>query len=258
MQQQTHLFHERNRSFRFFILNIMNFKQTIRKKIQSCGVQSLSDAELLGFLLAHSGAGEDEANNLLAELGSIKAAVEVDAGTLIAQYGLNSDSAMLLKLIPAVCHAKSANNNSNRLINNTERAKNYFDKFFTGYTEEYFCAAAVKDNMRISDHVLLTSGSSLSVNAKCRDIVGFAVHSGMNKIIIAHNHPDANPSPSENDLIATEKIINALKPLGIKILDHIIVGSDSSLSLREMPGLVGFDEAPEYKTTLQMQNICKK
>lgn len=215
----------------------------------SCGIQSLSDAELLEFLLTHSGAEEDTAERLLSSLRSIKAVADADYGILTAQYGINRDTAVLLKLIPAVCREKSADKNKQYLINNTDRAKKYFENFFIGYSEEHFCAAAVKDNMRVSDYSVCTSGNSSSVSTRCRDIVRFAVTRGTNKLIIAHNHPGGRPDPSESDLVATRRIIDALRPLDIKVLDHIIVGKDSSLSLREMPELISFDEAPEYKTT---------
>lgn len=218
----------------------------------------MTDAELLEFLLYHSGAEENTAKRLLSDLGSIKAAADADSKILTAQYGLNNNTAALLKLIPAICHEGSTDKNKLYLVNSTERAKKYFENRFVGYSEEHLCAAAVKDNMRVSDYFSFAAGNSSSVNTRCRDVVRFAVASGTNKLILAHNHPDADSDPSESDLIATRKIIDALRPLDIKVLDHIIVGKNSSLSLREMPELISFDDAPEYKTTLQMQNICKK
>lgn len=225
----------------------MNRKQIFRKKIESCGVQSLSDAELLEFLLSHSRAEENTSELLLSALRNIKKIADMDSGILMTQYGINSNTAALLKLIPAICHEKSANYKSGLRINNTDKAKKYFENFFIGYSTEYFSAAAISDNMWVSDCFANTSGSQSEVSARCRDIVRFAVTSGKNKLIIAHNHPNGSPDPSESDIIATRKIINALRPLDIKVLDHIIVGKESSLSLREMPDLISFDESQEYK-----------
>lgn len=228
----------------------MNRKQILRKKIISCGIQSLTDTELLEFFLTHSKVEEDMAKRLLSSLGSIKAVADADSGILTAQYGINRDTALLLKLIPAVCREKTAEKNKQYLINSTNKAKKYFENLFIGYSEEHFCAAAVKDNMRVSDYSVFTSGNSSSVSIRCRDIVRFAVTRGTNRLIIAHNHPDGIPDPSESDLIATRKIIDALRPLDIKVLDHIIAGKASSLSLRETTDLISFDDAPEYKTSV--------
>lgn len=208
----------------------------------------MSDAELLEFILAHSGADENTADLLLSKLHSIKAATDADHGILTAQYGVSMNTAVLLKLIPAVCHEKSTNRKSGNRIGSTENAGKYFSNLFTGYSEEYFAAAAIKDSMWISGSPFIrSSGSFSNVSVKCRDIVRYAVSGGRNKLILAHNHPNGVPNPSENDIIATKKIIASLKPLEIKVLDHIIVGKDSYVSLREIPGLISFESAPEYK-----------
>lgn len=227
----------------------MNRKQILRKKIISSGAESLTDTELLEFLLSHSGAEENTAEHLLSGLGGIKAATDANPGILTAQYGINNNTAVLLKLIPALCHERSANQNKQYLINSTEKSKIFFESRFVGYSKEHFCAVAVKDNMRTSEYFCFAVGNSSSVNTTCKDIVKFAVTINTNMLIIAHNHPDGESVPSESDLIATKKIIDALRPLDIKILDHIIVGRNSSLSLRELPELDIFDEAPEYKIT---------
>lgn len=236
----------------------MNRKQILRKKIISSGAESLTDTELLEFLLSHSGAEENTAEHLLSGLGGIKTAADANPGILTAQYGISSNTAVLLKLIPALCHEKSVSSNKQYLINSTEKSKIFFESRFVGYSKEHLCAVAVKDNMRTSEYFCFAVGNSSSISIKCRDIVSFAITSSTNKLIIAHNHPDGDPSPSENDLTATRRIIEALRPLDIKVLDHIIVGRDSSLSLRELLESDIFDEAPEYKTKQQMQNICKK
>lgn len=208
----------------------------------------MSDAELLEYILAHSGVGENTADLLLSKLHSIKAVADADHGILTEQYGVSVNTTVLLKLIPAVCHEKSANYKSEKRIGSTENAGKYFSNLFTGYSEEYFAAAAIKDSMWISGSPFIrSSGSFSNVSVKCRDIVRYAVSVGRNKLILAHNHPNGVPNPSENDIIATKKIIASLKPLEIKVLDHIIVGKDSYVSLREIPGLINFENAQEYK-----------
>lgn len=63
------------------------------------GAESLSDAELLEFLILHSGAGEDEIRLLLSGFGNIKYAADAPSDTLTSLYGLNISTAVLLKLI---------------------------------------------------------------------------------------------------------------------------------------------------------------
>ena len=66
-----------------------------------------------------------------------------------------------------------------------------------------------------------------------RDIFQRAILSNATRIFIAHNHPSGNPQPSENDYLFTEKIKQAGELLGIELLDHLVVTSNSYYSFRE-------------------------
>ncbi len=229
----------------------MDRKLLLRKKITKNGAESLSDAELLEFLLLHSGAGEDEVRLLLSGFGNIKYAADSSPDILTSLYGLNISTAVLLKLIPAISHEKSANQKSELLINSSAKAKKYFENFSTGYSTEHFSAAALSTGMWVSDCYVSSSESVSEIYEKCRNIVRFALKSQQKSIIIAHNHPDSAAEPSQSDITATEKIIASLKPLGILLIDHIIIGMNSSLSLREAFPQINFGSIPEYKTSAQ-------
>lgn len=229
----------------------MDKKLLLRKKITQNGAESLSDAELLEFLMLHSGARENEIRLLLSEFGNIKYTADASPDTLTSLYGLNVSTAVLLKLIPAICHEKSTNQNSELFINSSSKAKKYFENFFTGYSTEHFSAAALSSGMRITDYYVSSSESASEIHEKCRNIVIFALKTRQKSIIIAHNHPDSAAEPSQCDINATEKIITALKPLGILLIDHIIIGRDSSLSLREIFPQLNFGSISGYKTSVQ-------
>ena len=227
----------------------MNRKLLLRKKIMQNGAESLSDAELLEFLILHSGAGEDEIRLLLSGFGNIKYAADAPSDTLTSLYGLNISTAVLLKLIPAICHEKSVNQKSELLINSSEKAKKYFENFFTGYSTEHFTAVALSSGMWVSDCYVSSSESASETHEKCRNIVRFALKTQQKSIIIAHNHPDSAAEASQCDISATKKIIAALKPLGILLIDHIIIGKNSSLSLRETFPQLNFGSISGYKTS---------
>ena len=229
----------------------MDKKLLLRKQIIQNGAESLSDAQLLEFFIEHSGAGEEEVRLLLSEFGNIKYAADASADLLMSLYGLNISTAVLLKLIPAICHEKSANHKSELLINSSAKAMRYFEKFFTGYSTEHFSATALSSGMWIADCYVSSSESLSEINEKCRSIVRFAMKSQKKNIIIAHNHPDAAAAPSQTDITSTEKIIDALSPLGIRLIDHIIIGKDSSLSLRDAFPQINFGTTPEYRSSAQ-------
>ncbi|MBS1267133.1 MAG: hypothetical protein MAG795_01105 [Candidatus Woesearchaeota archaeon] len=72
-----------------------------------------------------------------------------------------------------------------------------------------------------------------------RELFKAAIQSSANSVIIAHNHPSGNPSPSKEDIYITKKIVSAGKVVGIPVLDHIIIGEEDYISMAEK-NLVNF------------------
>ncbi|MCR5107755.1 MAG: DNA repair protein RadC [Lachnospiraceae bacterium] len=87
-------------------------------------------------------------------------------------------------------------------------------------------------NRYIADEVL-TSGTVDQSPVSTRDIFMSAIrHSAVN-IVLLHNHPGGDPTPSENDILVTKKVREAGELMDIKLLDHIIIGSDSYVSMKD-------------------------
>ena len=66
-----------------------------------------------------------------------------------------------------------------------------------------------------------------------REIFRFAIEECANSIVLAHNHPSGDPQPSQEDIRATKQLIEAGKQIGIKVLDHVIIGDGIFVSLKE-------------------------
>ena len=87
-------------------------------------------------------------------------------------------------------------------------------------------------NHYISDH-LITKGILDSSIIDPREVFKPAIKNSASKIILVHNHPSGDPTPSQEDLEVTEKIADAGELLGIKVLDHVIIGKDDYWSWKE-------------------------
>ena len=66
-----------------------------------------------------------------------------------------------------------------------------------------------------------------------REIFRFAIEECANSVVLLHNHPSGNPQPSQEDIRATKQLIEAGQAIGIKVLDHIIIGDGIFVSLKE-------------------------
>lgn len=67
-----------------------------------------------------------------------------------------------------------------------------------------------------------------------REVFRLAVHKAVSNILIAHNHPSGDPEPSKEDTVITQRLVSAGEILGIKILDHIIIGDPEFYSFKAM------------------------
>lgn len=93
--------------------------------------------------------------------------------------------------------------------------------------KEHFFAIGLnrKNCIKYIDLVSLGSQSAAVIHA--RETYRFAVMKGIDALIVAHNHPSGDPEPSEDDLAITRRLANAGDILGIKLLDHVIVGNET-------------------------------
>ena len=87
-------------------------------------------------------------------------------------------------------------------------------------------------NALIKD-VVLSNGSFNSAMASPREIFYNALKNKAVSIIVMHNHPSGNPMPSKEDILITKRLIEAGKLIGIELLDHIILGDNRYISLKE-------------------------
>ena len=65
-----------------------------------------------------------------------------------------------------------------------------------------------------------------------REVFGPAIRQGAAAVVLAHNHPSGDPTPSAQDIEVTKRLLDASEVLGIKLLDHVIVGNGSYFSMR--------------------------
>lgn len=111
----------------------------------------------------------------------------------------------------------------------------------TDLAQEAFCVLTLNTKYKLIDRHLITLGLLNSTLVHPREVFKPAILDSAASIILAHNHPSGDVSPSQDDLQITRKLIEASKIIEIDILDHIIVakGATPYFSIRES-GMVGF------------------
>lgn len=214
-----------------------------RERLLEVGVESLHVAELLAILVRSGRPGESavEAGQKLArhfqqrldrlplatrlELKNISIAVDVTAYCQI-MAGIE-----LGRRIAALAGFRSFVR-----INSTQDAISFCQQHFQRLAEdgkqEQFHIVTLDTKRQVIDAHLITVGTLDSSLVHPREVFRPAIRDAASAILLAHNHPSGDPTPSRADLAVTQRLVEAGKLIGIEILDHIIVGNPSALSLR--------------------------
>lgn len=101
------------------------------------------------------------------------------------------------------------------------------------YKKEYFRSIMLDTKNNIICHEDISVGSLNASIVHPREVFNRAIKRSSASIILVHNHPSGDPTPSKEDINITKRLINAGDILGIRVLDHIIVGNEKYISLKE-------------------------
>ena len=204
-----------------------------REKLARLGAQALKDKELLALLLRTGFKGKNSselADEILSErdltsflnlpfeemsrikgIGASKASVII-AGFEISKRAICTDERILIK---------NARDALVHLYDIRKKQKEHLVVLYLNARNELIAKECV------------SIGTNNANIAHPREVFEPAVRFCANSIIIAHNHPSGDPSPSTQDLEVTKKLIDSGKILGIEVLDHIIVGYNKHYSISE-------------------------
>ncbi|OQB98735.1 MAG: hypothetical protein BWX80_03924 [Candidatus Hydrogenedentes bacterium ADurb.Bin101] len=99
-------------------------------------------------------------------------------------------------------------------------------------TERFICIQVNTKNM-VTKYDLVSQGSADGTSAMPREVFRQALRDGATGVVVAHNHPSGDPEPSQADIEVTRRLAQAADLIGIRFLDHVIIGDGRHVSLRE-------------------------
>jgi DNA repair protein RadC len=125
-----------------------------------------------------------------------------------------------------------------RYSSSSEIYHRYRARFFSAKREHFFTLNLTSKNQLIREVVISVGSLNVSV-VHPREVFSFAVRDSASAIIILHNHPSGDPAPSREDRECTKRLVDAGKILGIRVLDHIVLGHDYYYSFADASQLDG-------------------
>jgi DNA repair protein RadC len=209
----------------------------LRQRLIGGGGDALLDHELIEYLLALAIPRRDtkpQARALLSEFGSLGAVFSADAESL-ARAGLGEGAIAAIKIAQASAVRLLDRAVQDRPVLGSWQALIDYLHVMMAHrmTESARVLHLNSRNMLIRDE-LVSEGSVDQAAIYVREVARRALELGSAAIILVHNHPSGDPSPSRQDIALTKEIIGALKPFGIQVHDHVVIGSNGHASLRAL------------------------
>jgi DNA repair protein RadC len=210
----------------------------LRQRLFEGGSDALMDHELVEYLLALAIPRRDTkplAKALLHEFGGIAGLLTADAERLAAFPGMGETSTAALKATHAAAlRLTQARIKEQPVLANWQAVLDYLRADMAHHQVERVRVLHLNArNMLIRDE-LMNEGSTDEAPLYVREVIRRAIDLGSAAIILVHNHPSGDHSPSRADIEITRQVAEAGKRLGIGLHDHIILGSEGHSSLRSM------------------------
>jgi DNA repair protein RadC len=208
-----------------------------RERLMSLGPHALTDAELIAILIRVGFKGTNAvelSRQLLEHFGSLRSLVEAPALALLEMKGLKGAKAAQLIAAMEIARRVAIPVKHDRLqIKSIATATKYLQERFRGLSEEHFRILYLSRKNILLDDALIARGVVDSVHPPIRSIIARALQVNASALIAAHNHPSGAAEASESDRLLTQDLIIAAHPLGLRVLDHVILGEDTSFSFAD-------------------------
>ena len=211
-------------------------RERLRERFRSAGAGALSDYELMEMVLFRALPRRDVkplAKTLIGMFGSFAEAVHAPEARLREVAGLGESTIIEIKLIAAAASRVAKGQLKQRTVLSSWTAVIDYCRTAMAFAdkEQFRVLFLDKRNQLISDEVQQV-GTVDHTPVYPREVVKRALELSATAIIMVHNHPSGDPTPSQADIQMTRSVIDVAKPLGISVHDHIIVGKNGHASLK--------------------------
>ena len=211
-------------------------RDRLRQRFSKGGPDALADYELLELLLFMAIPRRDVkplAKELIKTFGDYKGVLNAPIEKLADFKGLSETSAITIKSVQAAAQRLMKYEVMNKpVLNSWARLIDYCTATMAYEKKEFFRILFLnKKNELIADEIQ-GSGTIDHTPVYVREVASRSLEIGATALILVHNHPSGDPSPSQDDIEMTNAIIKALEPLGVVIHDHLIISKNGHTSLR--------------------------
>ncbi|MDY3015373.1 MAG: JAB domain-containing protein [Evtepia sp.] len=212
-------------------------RDRMKKEFMTGGLEPFSEARALELLLFYSRLQGDVnplAHNLLSTFGSLAGVFDADLNDLKAVSGVGENTAILLKLVPALAAKYLASRTSaDVIISSSHDLQELFAPYFFAARNEMTFLACFDAKFKLLGVRKISEGGPNATDINVRQVVSAALSFNASTVVLAHNHPSGLATPSDEDLSTTRYLRQILSQISIILYDHIIMADEDMVSMRD-------------------------
>lgn len=208
-----------------------------REKLGQNGLHPLSEQELLALVLGHGVRGRDAltlAGDILRAVGGIHGLARTTADQLASETGVGpATSARLVAAIEIGRRTLQRQPEPRTKVTSPRELAAQLMPLYGSSHVERFGVVLVDSKHQLIRIRVLAVGSQDAVTAEPREVFRDALLGGAAAVVLFHNHPSGDPTPSPDDVSLTHRMLNAGRVVGIDVIDHLVLGDARYFSMRE-------------------------
>jgi DNA repair protein RadC len=212
-------------------------RQRMRNEFLANGLEGVPDHRALELLLCYAIPMEDVnplAHTLIQQFGSLAGVFDATHEQLTAIQGIGEYTAVLIKLIPALCaRYRQSRSRVDQLINDSRDICELFAPHFFGARNEMVYLACLDAKRKVLGVRKLGEGIVNAAEITGRKVVEAALALNSSVVILAHNHTSGIAAPSLEDVATTRYLYELLCKVGVELYDHVVIVEDDMVSLRD-------------------------
>lgn len=218
-------------------INELPASERPRERLKESGPASLSNSELLAIILRTGTAAENVlglASRLLSRFGGLVGLARASLGELCAERGVGQAKAAQLKAALELGRRLSSTHPEERaVVRSPQDVANLLMAEMSFLDQEQLRVVLLTSKNQVISIPDVYKGNVNTSLIRPSELFREAVRENCPAIIVVHNHPSGDPDPSPEDIAVTEQIVAAGRVLDIEVLDHMIIGGQRYVSLKE-------------------------
>jgi DNA repair protein RadC len=209
-----------------------------RERLLRFGAGELSTAQLFAIILRTGGKSKnavDLAREILMLFPDMSAIEDAALAEFRGIKGIGAAKVAQLKaaleLGRRCLRTKKTGVHKTPQFKNSRQVYNYYMPEFHGLKRERFICALLDIKNRAFKYTVVSEGTLTASLVHPREVFRYAIKEAAASVLFVHNHPSGDPNPSEDDIEITKRLVETGKIIGIKVIDHIIIGDGRYISL---------------------------